>query len=76
VRLRWLTNVLVVLVIGLSMSACRPPDPRDEIELTGIETYWVVDTPTADTQYIAPAVRVTVRNKGPGGPSKCARVFA
>jgi hypothetical protein len=59
-----LTNVLVVLVIGLSMGACRPLDPRDEIELTAIETYWVVDTPTADTQYIAPAVRVTVRNKG------------
>jgi hypothetical protein len=46
------------------MGACRPPDPREELELTEVETYWIVDAPVGDTQYIAPAVRVTVRNKG------------
>jgi hypothetical protein len=51
-------------VVGLSMAACRPPDPRAELELVDVETYWIVDAPVGDTQYIAPAVRVTVRNKG------------
>jgi hypothetical protein len=43
---------------------CRPPDPKQELELTAVETYWIVDAPVGDTQYIAPAVRITVRNKG------------
>jgi hypothetical protein len=60
----WRQKSVFVLVIGLSMAACRPPDPRAELELVEVETYWIVDAPVAETQYIAPAVRVTVRNRG------------
>jgi hypothetical protein len=52
-----------ILVLG-AVAGCTPPDPREELELAEVETYWIVDAPVDGTQYIAPAVRVTVQNKG------------
>jgi hypothetical protein len=57
-------NSVFLLLISVWVGACRPPEPREELELTELETYWVVDSPVDETQYIAPAVRITVRNKG------------
>src|SRR5688572_24686731 len=45
-------------------AACRRADPQKEISLEGLEAYWVVDSPVGQEQYIAPAVRFTLRNKG------------
>lgn len=48
----------------LFAAACTPPDPKAELELLGLETYWAVDTPKGSEQYIAAAVRFELRNKG------------
>jgi hypothetical protein len=52
------------LLLGLVLAACHAPDPKAELELKGLETYWVVDSPKGATQYISPAVRFQVKNKG------------
>lgn len=44
--------------------ACSGPDPLKELEVSDFETYWVVERPVGDTQYIAPAVRVSLRHRG------------
>ena len=51
------------LLLSLLGAACRTPDPKAELEVIDLETYFVVDTPKGDTQYLAPAVRFRVRNK-------------
>jgi hypothetical protein len=55
------------LALGLAAllaPACRAPDPRAELEVADLEAYFVLDAPRGDTQYLAPAVRFRVRNKG------------
>jgi hypothetical protein len=47
------------------VAACRRPDPKQELELVDVETYWIVDASQGETRYLAPAVRFQVRNKGP-----------
>ncbi len=32
--------------------------------MTGVETYWAIDAPAGETNFIAPVVRFHVRNKG------------
>jgi hypothetical protein len=49
---------------ALFAAACSSVDPRQELEITGLETYWAVDNPKGSTQYIAPVVRFHLRNKG------------
>ena len=56
--------LILLLVLCLVPVACETPDPKAELEVRDLETYWVIDKPMGDTQYIAPAVRFTVRNKG------------
>jgi hypothetical protein len=46
-------------------AACRRPDPKQELAVQDVETYWVVDSSHGETRYMAPAVRFTVHNKGP-----------
>ena len=48
----------------LACASCASPDPKAELEIQGNETYWVVDAPVGRTQYLPPAVRFLVRNKG------------
>ena len=54
------------LVLGVLASApgCRAPDPRAEVSLSDVETYWAVDRPVGGTQFIAPVVRFRLNNKG------------
>src|SRR4030095_5297478 len=41
----------------------RVHDPNQELEVTDIETYWIVDTPKRSTQYISPAIRFRLHNR-------------
>jgi hypothetical protein len=45
--------------------ACNRHDPAKELEVTDIETFWIVDSPRDGQNFIAPAVRFHLRNKGP-----------
>lgn len=58
------THAALLLVVALLSVSCRAPEPRAELDLSGLETYWVVDSAVGTTQYIAPAIRFHVRNKG------------
>ncbi|HEY7513660.1 MAG TPA: hypothetical protein VIC87_04255 [Vicinamibacteria bacterium] len=45
------------------LAACETPAPKAILDLTDLETYWVVDPRVGNTEYIAPAARFRVRNK-------------
>jgi hypothetical protein len=52
--------------VGLAAIAavgCSARDPRKELEITEVETYWVVDTPKGGTHFIAPAARLRLRSR-------------
>ena len=53
--------LLLSLVAGL---ACARHDPLTELEVLDIETYWIVDSPRDDQNFIAPAIRFRLRNIG------------
>jgi hypothetical protein len=56
------TAALVLASAGLL--GCRSHDPTRELAVSGIETYWIVDSPQQGQNFIAPAVRFHVRNVG------------
>ena len=56
--------VCVGLVLAGAGSGCRRLDPQKELSISGLEAYWVIDAPVGNEQYIAPAVRLVLRNKG------------
>jgi hypothetical protein len=60
--LRGATLAAVLLVAG---TACRSHDPSKELSLSGLETYWIVDSPQQGQNFVAPAVRFRLRNVGP-----------
>ena len=45
------------------VGACKVHEPQKELEVSDVETYWVVDAPKGATQFISPAVRFRLRNK-------------
>src|SRR5262245_19697703 len=53
------------LLVLAALAGCRAHDPKQELELREIETYWIVDTPKGATQYISPAVRFHLHNRTP-----------
>lgn len=61
----------------LAAAACRAPDPKAALEVRDVEAYFVLDAPRDDNQYLAPAVRFRVRNKGatPAGAIQANAVF-
>jgi hypothetical protein len=54
----------VVLAVTLTSINCKAPEPKVELDLTDVETYWAIDSAVGTTQYIAPAIRFHVKNKG------------
>jgi hypothetical protein len=50
------------LALALGLVACRSHDPRKELEIAGVETYWIVDSPRRDQNYVAPVVRFRLKN--------------
>lgn len=55
--------LLLLGILGL-LTACRTENPATEVEVTDVETYWVVDPTVGDTHYLAAAVRLRLRNRG------------
>ncbi len=56
-------TALSLAVAGL-LGGCRSHDPAKELAISGIETYWIVDSPQQGQNFIAPAVRFHLRNLG------------
>jgi len=57
------TAPALALLAGLAVG-CTSHDPAQELEVTDIETYWIVDSPRSGENFIAPAIRFRLRNKG------------
>jgi hypothetical protein len=57
-------RLLCASVLALAPAGCAAPDPRAELEIQDVETYWAIDSPAGGTQFLAPVVRFTVKNKG------------
>ena len=55
---------LAALALAAS-TACQGHDAARELALSGIETYWIVDSPREGQNYIAPAVRFRLKNTSP-----------
>lgn len=56
------STTFVALALPLALIACRRHDPASELELSAVETYWIVDTPQQGQNYIAPTVRFRLKN--------------
>jgi hypothetical protein len=52
------------IVLAGPIVACTQHDPAQELEVLDIETYWIVDSPRDGENFIAPAIRFRLRNKG------------
>ena len=59
------STLALLLVAACPLTSCKSHDPKQELEVAGVETYWVLDSPRGATQYMSPAVRFRVRNKSP-----------
>jgi hypothetical protein len=55
----------IAVGLALAAAACRSPDPQQALELLDIDTYWAVDSPRGETQYISPVVRFRLCNRSP-----------
>jgi hypothetical protein len=51
---------LALLVVAAA--GCSSHDPEKELALSGVETYWIVDSPQQGQNYVAPAVRFHLKN--------------
>jgi hypothetical protein len=54
---------VLILAAGFAIG-CSQHDPAVELEVFDIETYWIVDSPRDGQNFIAPAVRFRLRNRG------------
>jgi hypothetical protein len=59
-----LRGAALAALVLLAGTACRNHDPAKELSVSGIETYWIVDSPQQGQNYIAPAVRFRLKNVG------------
>lgn len=59
------SSLSLLLVAACLLADCKRHDPKQELEIAGVETYWVLDSPRGGTQYMSPAVRFRVHNKSP-----------
>ncbi len=50
------------LALAVAVAGCARHDPARELELLGLETYWIVDSPRQGQNYIAPVVRFRLKN--------------
>jgi hypothetical protein len=57
--LRGAALAALVLFAG---AACRSHDPAKELSASGIETFWIVDSPQQGQNFVAPAVRFRLKN--------------
>ncbi len=57
-----LRRATVAMAVVAAAAACSSHDPEKELALSGVETYWIVDSPQQGQNYIAPAVRFHLKN--------------
>jgi len=55
---------VLALPLLASLLSCRAPDPKRELDVRELETYWAIDPAKGETQYMAPVVRFRLHNKG------------
>ncbi len=60
-RVRALIVLIAIAGVGV---ACAQHDPMKELEVLDVETYWIVDSPRDGENFIAPAIRFRLRNRG------------
>ncbi|MBN2369927.1 MAG: hypothetical protein JXO72_05520, partial [Vicinamibacteria bacterium] len=53
-----------IVLFGFTSAACRIADPQKELEIVASETYWAIDSSLGANHYLAPSVRLTIRNRG------------
>ncbi len=53
----------LIVLAGLAVG-CSHHGPAKELEVLNIDTYWIVDSPRDGENFIAPAIRFRLRNKG------------
>jgi len=46
-------------------AACQSHDAAKELALSGVETFWIVDSPQQGQNFVAPAVRFRLKNVSP-----------
>jgi hypothetical protein len=51
--------------LALAATACHRHDATKELALSGVETFWIVDSPQQGQNFIAPAVRFRLKNVSP-----------
>lgn len=69
------SHLVLALPLLASLVACRTPDPKQELEVRDLETYWAVDPSRGETRYLAPVVRLRLHNKG-GKPEQSIQATA
>jgi hypothetical protein len=60
-RLRRAVGFALVVLLP---AGCRAPDPKQQFEISDLETYWAVESPKGATVYIAPVLRFRLKNRG------------
>jgi hypothetical protein len=56
----------VLGTLALFATACQRHDAATELAISGVETFWIVDSPQQGQNFIAPAVRFRLKNVSPG----------
>jgi hypothetical protein len=56
----------VLGALALLAVACQRHDAAKELAISGVETFWIVDSPQQGQNFIAPAVRFRLKNVSPG----------
>jgi hypothetical protein len=60
-----LRGAALAALILFAGTACRRHDPAKELSVSGVETFWIVDSPQQGQNFVAPAVRFRLKNVGP-----------
>jgi hypothetical protein len=53
---------LLVSSLAAAASGCQRHDPAAELQLSALQTYWIVDSPQQGQNYVAPVVRFRLKN--------------
>ena len=53
-----------LLSLGAASIACRAADPKQQLTVSGLETYWAIARSAGETRYLAPVVRFELRAIG------------
>jgi hypothetical protein len=51
--------------LALLTTACQGHDASKELAISGVETFWIVDSPQQGQNFVAPAVRFRLKNVSP-----------